>query len=190
MRVQYSRLSKTRLPARKKTVKGQKFKLCAVLGVRIPQVRPNLPLDLSLTAGVGRWFLSTPPQQLWHGGLKTISGILEKEGSVQTGARWEERRPSERPYLSRRWECRRGRQCSCCWWRPGACRCWRFCVPHNQKGLSPHKELGLCWGKGGHGERKMDVDYRGLSTLGGGPGAIHINSRLDTTEDRSVNGNI
>lgn len=61
-----------------------------------------------------------------------------KKGLAPCGATGE-------PYLSRRWECRRGQRCSCCWWRPGACRCWRFCEPHNQRGLYPHIGPGLCW---------------------------------------------
>ena len=89
--------------------------------------------------------------QLWYSGFKPICGIPKQEGFVQREAHWEERRGwlhavlLEKPYLSRRWECRRGQRYSCCWWRPGACRCWRFCEPHNQRGLCPHTGPGLCW---------------------------------------------
>lgn len=159
-------------------VKRQKVKLCEVPGVGILPAWDWKVISKHSSPVALTWWID---DYFWH---------LQKEGFVQIGAHWEETRPSEKPYLSRRWGCKQGRRCSCCWWRPGACHCWRSCAPHNQRGLSPHKGPGLCCGKEGIRREKDGSGLEmGVNTWGA-PGVIHINGRLDTTEDGSVNWNI
>lgn len=124
-----------------------------------------------------------PPHQFRHDGFKIISGILEKEGFGQTGGLWEERGGGsvlglQSPYLSRRWGCRQGQQCSCCWRRRGACHCWRFCAPHNQRGPFPRIEPVLCWGKEEHGDRRDGSGWVMAGNTWRRTGAIYLGCTL------------